>query len=215
MALATSNSDLSQSTLQNGVVSNSQLHMSGVSPSSIGASDQQKLNLYKNIKMKFYMHKSFDLQSDMEFLPAVPNEATNRAHILSPNNSPRFQYRGMDYYAGNVSTPNQYYSQMHNNSGMYPAYNNDNTTPRTRMSYLNSAQSSPRRNHPNVNNVSSRGGRRVNSGHNHSNNSTFNNLTSSFSPMHASTQSHNSAESNYDRSHMMQNRVTQFTNRNW
>ena len=37
-------------------------------------SDLQRLQLLRAIKTQFYIHKSFDFQSDMEFLPAITNE---------------------------------------------------------------------------------------------------------------------------------------------
>lgn len=68
------------------------------------SSDALRMHLYKNIKTKFYLHKSFDHLSDMEFCPAIDSSDT----------SPSSQYR----------------SEYFGNNGVHQMHNGYDNTPR-------------------------------------------------------------------------------------
>lgn len=113
-------------------------------------SDLARFQMLKAVKTQFYIHKSFDIQSDMEFLPTIPNEYDHhqyhhinqhynnpiashiipKSNISSPIMSPSMQYSMVDYGNTSASSP-----QVHNDQQLY--------TPKTRNMYMNA--SSPRR----------------------------------------------------------------------
>ncbi|ODV79426.1 uncharacterized protein CANTADRAFT_6552 [Suhomyces tanzawaensis NRRL Y-17324] len=149
--------------------------------------DNQRLQAYKGIMNKFYMHKSFDVLSDMEFLPAIPGDGSvlstptlSPPLLNTPVASPSFQYNRM----------NEYHGHKNPNRVSYPGNGDMSSTPKTRMAYM--AQS-PKRTPPNPNAMPMR--RRV---------------------VSANQQAQYSHDYNtIDHSYMVQNRINQYGSRNW
>lgn len=122
--------------------------------SSSGTPDLARLQMLKAIKTQFYIHKSFDIQSDKEFLPSIPNEydhhlqhnpygqpspsmyhiprkqTSSAVTISSPNTmTPSMQYnRSIDFNSGSPSPAN---SSLQINELL--------KTPKNRTLYVNQA----------------------------------------------------------------------------
>lgn len=113
-------------------------------------SDATKLQMLKSIKTKFYIHKSFDIQSDMEFLPAIPSEMSNERNFKKANNAYAFNPHPSPIPTSNIMYDtrhsNEYYSNSMNGGTPGLHYNHITGTPKTRMAYL--SQSSPKRTSP-------------------------------------------------------------------
>lgn len=58
-------------------------HMEKASPA-----DLAKAQIYKSITRNFYLHKSFDIQLDLEFLPALPEDKTPVLRHMAPQGLP-------------------------------------------------------------------------------------------------------------------------------
>lgn len=98
-----------------------------------------RIQMLKAVKTQFYIHKSFDIQSDMEFLPAIPTEYEHMSirkpmaqvqSMPSPVMSPSIQYSGR---------PDAYHSPA-------AQLNELLKTPKSRPTYMN--QQSPKQRTP-------------------------------------------------------------------
>lgn len=133
----------------------------------VSQNDLAKSQIFKSITRNFYLHKSFDYQSDLEFLPAIPSEPSslysstpssaiatpNSMHILSPQqqlSSPVMNHNML----GNKSQQQQQHQVLQSGNKEYfhgtnPAasqqINDLLSTPKARMLYLNQ-ELSPKRN---------------------------------------------------------------------
>lgn len=111
--------------------------------------DAAKLQILKSIKTKFYIHKSFDVQSDLEFMPHIPSEMTNDRTCKKPNNSFAFNQLASPIHSHNIMYDGRHTGEYYPNpvaNGMSAQHYNINDTPKSRMAYLN--QSSPKRTSP-------------------------------------------------------------------
>lgn len=121
---------------------------SGSAMAEVNASlaDAAKMQVLKSIKTKFYIHKSFDLQSDLEFMPYIPSEMANDRGYKKVTNP---------YAFNQLASPIASHTTMYDgrNNEYYPSsgisgrhYNHINDTPKSRMAFLN--QLSPKRTSP-------------------------------------------------------------------
>lgn len=111
--------------------------------------DAAKLQILKSIKTKFYIHKSFDIQSDMEFMPHIPSETANDRNYKKPNNAFAFNQLSSPIHSHNIIYDGRHTGEYYPNAvanGMSNQHYNVNDTPKSRMAYLN--QSSPKRTSP-------------------------------------------------------------------
>lgn len=107
--------------------------------------DAAKLQILKSIKTKFYIHKSFDIQSDLEFMPHIPSEMTNDRNYKKPINSFAFNQLASPIHSHNIVYDGRHTNEFYPNSvanGVPNQHYNINDTPKSRMAYLN--QSSPK-----------------------------------------------------------------------
>lgn len=156
--------------------------------------EMKKLQAFKSIKAKFYIHKSFDIQSDMEFLPAIPSET-----------SPTQSYLPLQGQNSTMS-PTMPYNEYFRSPMTYQSMDDAVTTPKSRMVYMN--QASPKRG-PN-------GMRKrvVSNNQQHLHQQHHASPASHNSPHNG--KNHSSMENYVDQSYLMQNRMGQLnTQRNW
>ncbi|ODV66328.1 hypothetical protein HYPBUDRAFT_12037 [Hyphopichia burtonii NRRL Y-1933] len=130
--------------------------------------DTRRTQLLKSALRTFYLHKSFDIQSDLEFLPAIPSDTHSISvnsstvsstvatpetmHVMSPKQvvSPIMTQNSMYGYKSNGGiqynqqpTPNKEF--FHNSTPLISQQLNDLLqTPKARMLYLNSQEKSPK-----------------------------------------------------------------------
>lgn len=98
-----------------------------------GQSDAAKLQVFKSITRNFYLHKSFDYQSDLEFLPAIPSESAFSAP--SPADVSSFQQMARK----NPTSPQNASPNMKSINLTYVTQQIVDllSTPRARLQYLN------------------------------------------------------------------------------
>lgn len=70
--------------------------------STTSSSDISRIQLLKAIKNKFYIHKSFDFQSDLEFLPSLPIDASKKNQITNNHLDMMHNNIRNDYYGSNI-----------------------------------------------------------------------------------------------------------------
>lgn len=129
--------------------------------SSAGSPDLARFQMLKAIKTQFYIHKSFDIQSDKEFLPSMPNEYDHIQHNPYGQATPSLYHipRKQASSAVMISSPNtipasMQYSRSVDFSNGSPSPSTSSLqinellkTPKNRALFTN--QSSPKNRNPN------------------------------------------------------------------
>ena len=153
----------------------------------------KRMQAFKTIKAKFYIHKSFDIQSDMEFLPAIPSETSTTS-----------SYPPLQGQASSIS-PTMQYNEYYRSPMAYQSMDDAIATPKSRMAYMN--QASPKR--------GSHGLRKrvVSNSQQQQHQQQQQQLAS---PASHNSNTHSNMENYVDQSYLMHNRMGQLNSqRNW
>lgn len=116
-----------------------------------GQNDAAKLQVFKSITRNFYLHKSFDYQSDLEFLPYIPAESAFHSKETYPTGALSPQQLA---YSNGTLSPQQLASPNIMSKSINQTYSNHVSqqindllsTPKARLQYLSqNPELSPKR----------------------------------------------------------------------